>query len=73
MSPGYKTTEFYLTLLAQLLAAFLAAGLLPDAHIAVKVAAFAAAALAQLGYSVSRGWAKGAAAAPPPTGTEKPQ
>ena len=64
MSPGYKTTEFYLTLLAQLLAAFLAAGLLPDAHIAVKVAAFAAAALAQLGYVAGRAYVKGGGAAP---------
>jgi len=66
MSPGYKTTEFYLTLLAQLLAAFLAAGLLPDAHIAIKVAVFAAAALAQLGYVAGRAYVKGGSAAAPP-------
>ena len=64
-SPGYKTTEFYLTLLAQLLAAFLAAGALPEAHLAVKVAAFVVAALAQLGYTAGRAYVKGKDTAAP--------
>ena len=59
MSPGYKTSEFWLTLAAQILAAFLAAGVLPEAHLAVKVAAFVAAALAQLGYTAGRAYVKG--------------
>ena len=54
MKPGYRSTEFWLALFAQLLAAFLAAGVLPETHMAVKVAAFIAAALAALGYTASR-------------------
>jgi hypothetical protein len=56
--PGYKTSEFWMTLASQLVAAFLAAGIVPDTHVAVKVAAFVAAALSSLGYTVARASAK---------------
>jgi len=56
--PGYKTTEFWLTALATLVALFIGSGVLSSEHLAMKIAAFAAAALAQLGYGISRGLAK---------------
>ena len=54
VKPGWKTSEFWLTCGAWLVAAFLDSGLLADSHPAVKVAAIAAATLAQLGYVASR-------------------
>jgi hypothetical protein len=57
---GIVTTEFWLTLSANLTAAFLASGVLPDTHVAVKVAAFVAAALASLGYVAGRAYLKAA-------------
>lgn len=60
--PGYKTTEFWLTLAAAMVGLFIASGAVGSDHIAMKIAGFAAAALASLGYSVSRGIAKKAPA-----------
>lgn len=57
--PGYKTSEFYLTLLAQVLGLLWASGLVSEGTIADKIIGFAAMVLAQLGYTVSRGLAKG--------------
>jgi len=57
--PGWKTTEFWLTLAAVLIAAFLNSGVLPDTSIAVKIASIAAAALASLGYTAGRSYVKG--------------
>jgi hypothetical protein len=69
MKPGYKSTEFWLAALAQVVALFLNAGAFPDTHWAVKLAALVAAGLAAAGYSVARGSAKAAevttVAAPP--------
>ena len=56
--PGYKTTEFYLSLLATLLSALFASGVLTDGSTATKIAGLAAAALTAAGYSVARGMAK---------------
>jgi hypothetical protein len=58
--PGYKTTEFYLACAATLISILYASGLLsPDgASAASKATALIAAALTQLGYSISRGMAK---------------
>lgn len=61
---GVKTTEFWLGLAAVLIGAFLASGVLPSDHWAIKLGGIAAVALASLGYSVSRGKAKGGGAAP---------
>jgi hypothetical protein len=52
--PGYKTTEFWLSLLAVLISAFIASGVLPEGHTVIKIAAMAASILSALGYSVSR-------------------
>ena len=56
--PGYLSSEFYLVLAAQLVTAFLAAGVLPETHVAVKIAAFIASALATLGYTAGRSYLK---------------
>ena len=61
LKSGWKTTEFILTLLATLLAAFLNAGLLPDASPAVKIASMALAVLTTLGYTAARTALKSAA------------
>jgi hypothetical protein len=58
MKPGFRTTEFWGTAFVHLLTLFLASGVLPESHWAVKAAAFAASALAQLGYSYGRGLSK---------------
>lgn len=56
--PGYKTTEFWLSLAAMLLGAAYASGVISSGSTVDKVAGFAAMALSALGYSVSRGMAK---------------
>ena len=58
MSPGFKTTEFYLITLQNLLTAFLAAGFLPDTSPVVKIVAFAASTLSTLGYVYGRSYLK---------------
>ena len=56
--PGWKTSEFWLSLAAVLVGAFVASGVLPAEHLAMKIAGFVLMALASLGYSVGRGIAK---------------
>ena len=56
--PGWKTSEFWLSLAAALLGAFMASGLLPAEHGVMKIAGMALTALASLGYAVSRGRTK---------------
>lgn len=63
--PGWKTTEFWLSLLSVLLGALMSSGLLSDGSVAMRVAGVVATVLGALGYSVSRGIAKGGASAPP--------
>ena len=63
MTPGYKTTEFWLTVLAYAVALFVTGGFFPYTHVAVKVASLVAALLAQLGYTVGRNKLKAVEAA----------
>lgn len=58
--PGYKTTEFWITLLVTIISTLYASGVIsPEGGSpTAKVIAFIAAALASLGYTVSRGVAK---------------
>lgn len=58
MKPGYKTTEFWLSLAATILGALMAGGVLSDDSTAGKIAGAVLAALAAAGYSASRGIAK---------------
>ena len=56
--PGWKTSEFWLSLAAALLGAFVVSGVLPAEHAVMKIAGMALTALASLGYAASRGRAK---------------
>jgi hypothetical protein len=55
---GIKSTEFWLSLSAVIVGAFMASGIFPADHIAVKVAGIVATVLASLGYTWSRTQAK---------------
>ena len=52
--PGWKTSEFWLSLAAALLGAFVASGVLPAEHAVMKIAGMALTALASMGYAASR-------------------
>ena len=56
--PGWKTSEFWLSLAAAVLGAFVASGVLPSENLMMKIAGMALAALASLGYAASRGRTK---------------
>lgn len=62
MKPGIKSTEFWLTLLAMLLALalFIAEALADEGSAVVKALAMAVAGLAQLGYTFGRSKTKAA-------------
>lgn len=62
MKPGYKTTEFWLALVAQVLGALLGAGVFEGAGPVGQAAGIASAVLASLGYSAGRAWTKNAEA-----------
>lgn len=55
---GWKTTEFYLSLGAVVLGAFMTSGLVADGSVPMRVAGMASVVLGALGYTVSRGMAK---------------
>jgi len=59
--PGYKTTEFWLSLIAFLLSMLFASGLLHDGSMAYKIAGLAAMVITSMGYSVNRTIMKAAA------------
>lgn len=56
--PGYKTTEFWLSLLATVVGFLMASGAISDVGALGKVVAFAASILTALGYTVARTYAK---------------
>ena len=66
MKPGYRTTEFWLTLAANILGSFLASGVIETDSQAMRICGVAAMILTSMGYSVSRGMAKGST--PPASG-----
>jgi len=59
VKPGYLTTEFWLTLLAQLIGILYQAGMIHDGTVFGKIIALVVMALSAAGYAVSRGLAKG--------------
>ena len=59
MKTGYKTTEFWLAAAAAVVGLLLTSGAFEATGGVVKALGVAAAALASVGYSVSRGKAKG--------------
>lgn len=56
--PGWKTSEFWLTLAAQAIGMAWASGLISEGGKLDKVLGFCAMALGLLGYTVARGMAK---------------
>lgn len=62
MKPGYKTTEFWLSLAAILLGALITSGAIPADSVFDKLLGIAATVLGALGYTVSRAFVKNTAA-----------
>lgn len=60
-TPGWKTSEFYLKLLATLLTALFASGVIPTSGVISQVVAIVATMLGAIGYTVSRTQLKGKA------------
>ena len=60
--PGYKTTEFWLSLAAMVIGAGMASGSFGDESTLGKVIGLAASVLGALGYTITRGAVKKAAA-----------
>ena len=58
MKPGYQSTEFWLTLLAMILGAVMASGVLSDGGLVIQIVGGALALLAKLGYTAARTSAK---------------
>ncbi len=52
--PGWKTSEFWMSLTAALLAAAIGTGVLPVGSLALGIATVASVALTSLGYTASR-------------------
>lgn len=61
MKPGWKSTEFWLTVALALLGAFVGSGIVPSAHWAVKLAGILTAGVTTALYALGRGIAKGGA------------
>lgn len=60
MKPGYKSTEFALTVLAIVVTILMASGLFGETGVAYKALAFASSTLAALGYTYGRSLVKAA-------------
>lgn len=58
VKPGYKTTEFWLSVAAMIVGAMFASGIFPAESTGEKVIGLAATVLTALGYQVSRTMAK---------------
>ena len=56
--PGYKTTEFWLSLMAMVIGTLLASGAIGDASKFGQLLGFLATVLSSLGYTVSRSLVK---------------
>lgn len=64
--PGYKTTEFWITFIIQIMNALVQSGLIGDGTQLVKGLSFAAAALTAIVYAITRAQVKAAASADAP-------
>lgn len=62
--PGYRTTEFWLTAAAAVTGLLISSGIVPTESAWAEALGLVAAALASMGYSVSRGAAKRGAGEP---------
>ena len=54
VKPGYKTTEFWLTMGATVVGLAIASGVVPDTGMWSKIVALVVSAFAAMGYTVSR-------------------
>lgn len=59
--PGYRTTEFWLSLIAMLVGVALASGLVSN-EFALQALGFVQSTLAAIGYAGCRGWVKSSTA-----------
>lgn len=62
LKPGWKTTEYWITKVVAVIGALMAAGYIADGTQAARICGAVMVSAAALGYSVSRGLAKGGAA-----------
>jgi hypothetical protein len=58
VTPGWKTSEFWMKLAALLLTALYASGVIPTSGVGAQVAAIAATILGAVGYTVGRSLVK---------------
>lgn len=65
VKPGYKTTEFWMSVAACALGAFLASGALPEENFATQIAGVILSGLTALGYTVARFMVKNSAPTTP--------
>lgn len=61
IKPGWQTSEFWLSALAAIVGLLLASGLVPEGGLGARIVGAIMTALGAMGYSVSRGIAKGGA------------
>lgn len=54
VKPGYKTTEFWLSVAACVVGALAASGIFPDESTGMKIVGLATTTLAALGYTTAR-------------------
>jgi hypothetical protein len=54
MTPGYKTTEFWLSLMAVILGDVMASGVLPQGGLVTQIVGGVMSVLGSLGYTASR-------------------
>lgn len=64
MTPGYKTSEFWLSLLAMIIGSIFASGLVGEGGAVGEILGMSAVILGKLGYTVPRGLAKAKQATP---------
>lgn len=72
MTPGYKTTEFWLSLIVVILGSVAASGVLPQGGLAAQIVGGVMSVLGALGYTASRTQVKVADAAAPVAPPELP-
>lgn len=58
MKPGYKTTEFWLSLAAMVIGALASSGLIIDGSVWAKIVGVVGSVLGALGYTAARAYAK---------------
>jgi drug/metabolite transporter (DMT)-like permease len=65
MTPGYKTTEFWVSLLAMLVGVLMTSGAFGNEGVATQILGVIASSLGALGYAVPRAMVKAKSVKPP--------